>query len=110
MAASAQATSAIADPGSPWPRGSRRGHLLVALRGIDASNGPAAGPHNFHRGGSLAIYDRETRQSIGMLADEIDVRAVTKVWDTALETSWQGPPVWVHGDIAATNLLVKGAC
>jgi aminoglycoside phosphotransferase (APT) family kinase protein len=83
-------------------------HFLVALRGVDASKGPAAGPHNFYRGGSLSIYDTGTRQSIGTLADEIDVRAVTEVWDTALETSWQEPPVWVHGDVAATNLLVKG--
>jgi aminoglycoside phosphotransferase (APT) family kinase protein len=82
--------------------------FLVALRGIDASGGPAAGPHNFHRGGPLSIYDRETRRSIGALAGEIDVNDVTEVWVTALETSWQGPPVWVHGDISATNLLVKG--
>jgi aminoglycoside phosphotransferase (APT) family kinase protein len=81
--------------------------FLVALRGIDACNGPVAGTHNFHRGGSLAVYDTETRQSIGMLADEIDVATVTEVWDAALTTSWQGPPVWVHGDVAETNLLVK---
>jgi aminoglycoside phosphotransferase (APT) family kinase protein len=81
--------------------------FLVALRGIDARHGPAAGPHNFHRGGSLSIYDAETRQSIGALADVIDITAVVEVWDTALETSWQARPVWVHGDIAATNLLVK---
>jgi aminoglycoside phosphotransferase (APT) family kinase protein len=30
-------------------------HFLVALRGIDARKGPAAGPHNFHRGGSLSV-------------------------------------------------------
>jgi aminoglycoside phosphotransferase (APT) family kinase protein len=83
-------------------------HFLVALRGIDARNGPAAGPHNFHRGGSLSIYDAETRRSIGTLADEIDATAVTEVWDTGLEASWQGPPVWIHGDIAETNLLIKG--
>jgi aminoglycoside phosphotransferase (APT) family kinase protein len=82
-------------------------HFLVALRGIDARDGPAAGTHNFHRGGSLTVYDTETRQSIGMLADEIDVAAVTEVWDTALATSWQRPPVWVHGDVGETNLLVK---
>jgi len=82
-------------------------HFLVALRAIDARNGPLAGAHNFHRGGSLVVYDTETRESIGMLADEIDVAAVTEVWDTALATSWQGPPVWIHGDIAASNLLVN---
>jgi aminoglycoside phosphotransferase (APT) family kinase protein len=82
-------------------------YFLVALRSIDARDGPVAGTHNFHRGGSLAVYDTETRQSIGKLADMIDVSLVTEVWETALTTSWQGPPVWVHGDIAETNLLVK---
>jgi aminoglycoside phosphotransferase (APT) family kinase protein len=82
-------------------------YFLLALRGIDARNGPAAGAHNFHRGGPLAVYDIETRKTIGALVDEIDVGAVTEVWDTALATLWQGPPVWVHGDVAETNLLVK---
>jgi aminoglycoside phosphotransferase (APT) family kinase protein len=81
--------------------------FLVALRGIDACNGPAAGPHNFHRGGSPSIYDTETRRLIHALAGEIEVKGVTEVWDIALETSWQMPSVWVHGDMAATNLLVK---
>ncbi len=81
--------------------------FLVALRGIDARNGPVAGAHNFHRGGSLTVYDSETRWSISVLADEIDVAAVTEVWDAALAMSWQGPLVWVHGDVAETNLLVK---
>ena len=82
-------------------------HFLVALRGIDAHNGPVAGAHNFHRGGSLAVYDTEVRQSIGLLADMIDVAAVAEVWDTGLATSWQEPAVWVHGDVAETNLLVQ---
>jgi aminoglycoside phosphotransferase (APT) family kinase protein len=81
--------------------------FLVALRKIDASNGPAAGAHNFHRGGSLTVYDTETRQAIVKLAGEIDTTAVTQVWDRALTTSWHGPPVWVHGDVAASNLLVN---
>jgi aminoglycoside phosphotransferase (APT) family kinase protein len=81
--------------------------FLVALRRIDARNGPVAGPHNFHRGGSLTVYDSETRWSISVLAGEIDVATVTEVWDAALATSWQGPPVWIHGDVAETNLLVK---
>lgn len=81
--------------------------FLVALRGIDACDGPVAGSHNFHRGGSLAIYDVQTRQSITTLAGEIEVAAITEVWDTALATSWLQTPVWVHGDVAASNLLVK---
>jgi aminoglycoside phosphotransferase (APT) family kinase protein len=81
--------------------------FLVALRKIDASRGPVAGTHNFYRGGSLTIYDTETRGAISKLADEIDAAAVTEVWDTALTTSWHGPLAWVHGDVAASNLLVN---
>lgn len=82
-------------------------HFLAALRGIDACDGPVAGAHNFHRGGSLAVYDAEVRQSIGLLAGLIDAAGATEVWDAALATSWQGPPVWVHGDVAESNLLVN---
>jgi aminoglycoside phosphotransferase (APT) family kinase protein len=49
------------------------------------------------------------RNSIEALADEIAVSAVMEVWETALAAPWQGPPVWVHGDIAAGNLLVSEA-
>lgn len=30
-----------------------------------------------------------------------------EVWEAALSTSWKNPPVWVHGDISAGNLLVR---
>jgi aminoglycoside phosphotransferase (APT) family kinase protein len=28
------------------------------------------------------------------------------VWEAALASTWQEPGVWVHGDVAANNLLV----
>ena len=37
-------------------------HFLVALYQIDATGGPPPGPHNFFRGGSLSVYDGETRK------------------------------------------------
>ena len=37
---------------------------------------------------------------------QIDGDAATAVWETALQAGFDGPPVWVHGDVAATNLLV----
>ena len=33
--------------------------------------------------------------------------AATAVWEAALKATWRGPAVWLHGDVAATNLLVK---
>lgn len=86
---------------------SELGAFLVALRRIDPASGPPAGPHSFWRGGPLAIYDIETRQTIADLGDRIDVDAVTKVWEAALDATWQAKPVWVHGDVAPTNLLVR---
>ena len=81
--------------------------FLVALQRIDANGGPAAGPHNFFRGGPVATYDAETRQAIAMLDGKIDADATTEVWAAALASTWRGQPVWAHGDVSAGNLLVK---
>ncbi len=82
-------------------------NFLTALQKIDTTGGPSPGLHSFFRGGSLSVYDRETRHSISSLKNKIDVAMATKVWEAALSTSWKSPPVWVHGDISAGNLLVR---
>lgn len=81
--------------------------FLNAFHRIDAIGGPPAGLHSFFRGGSLSVYDNEIRHSIASLTDKIDATMATEVWETALPTSWKNPPVWVHGDISAGNLLVR---
>ena len=81
--------------------------FLTALQRIDATDGPLAGPHNFFRGGALATYDGQTRKAIEALDDELDTDAVTAVWETALASTWSRAPVWIHGDVAAGNLLVE---
>ena len=81
--------------------------FLVALRGVDATDGPAPGQHNFYRGGSLTVYDGETRQAIAALEGKIDTQAATTVWEAALDATWHGSPVWFHGDVASGNLLVE---
>jgi aminoglycoside phosphotransferase (APT) family kinase protein len=80
--------------------------FLAALYRIDPSGGPAPGPHNFFRGGPLTTYDGETRNAIAALAGEIDTDAARGLWDAALGAAWDGRPVWIHGDIGASNLLV----
>lgn len=80
--------------------------FLLALQSIPAMAGPLPGAHCFYRGGDLSIYDEETRKAITLLAGKVDVVAATKVWDAALETTWQKSPVWVHGDVSMGNLLV----
>lgn len=81
--------------------------FLLALQRIDTTDGPLPGVHSFFRGGALTTYDAETRQAIAALKGKIDVEAATSVWETALATTWQNSPVWVHGDISAGNLLVQ---
>lgn len=81
--------------------------FLAALQRIDAADGPPAGPHNFFRGGPLATYDPETRSAVAALRDQIDGPAALKIWVAALGTTWTEAPVWVHGDVAASNLLVQ---
>jgi aminoglycoside phosphotransferase (APT) family kinase protein len=83
--------------------------FIVALQAIDPSGGPEPGEHNFFRGVPLAERDADTRASIVALADEIDVEAVTAAWEDALAAPlWEGAPVWIHGDLDARNLLVRG--
>jgi len=81
--------------------------FLTALHRIDATNGPAAGSHNFHRGGHLAVYDSETRAALSALTGRIDTASAAEVWAAALSSEWRRQPLWVHGDVASGNLLVK---
>ena len=81
--------------------------FLLALQCIDTAGSPLPGPHSFYRGGSLTTYDGETRQAIAALKDKIDANAAIEVWEAALATTWQNPPVWVHGDISPSNLLLR---
>ncbi len=80
--------------------------FLAALHRIEP-RGPAAGAHNFFRGGPLATYDAETRRALQALQGKVDTAAAAAIWDAARASAWQGSPVWVHGDVAAGNLLVR---
>ena len=81
--------------------------VLVAMQSADSTGGPPPGAHSFHRGGSLAIYDSQVQRSISALGGAIDVAGAMAAWDTALVSGFEGPPVWVHGDIAPGNLLTQ---
>jgi aminoglycoside phosphotransferase (APT) family kinase protein len=80
--------------------------FLMTLQRIDSTGGPPPGQHNFYRGGPLEIYDLETRQAMADLAGTIDKDGATSVWEAALNATWHGSPVWLHGDVSAENLLV----
>ena len=81
--------------------------FVLALQGIDATGGPLAGAHSFHRGAPPEYYHDETLEALAVLKGRIDTDLAREVWDAALATSWDRPPVWFHGDIANGNLLVQ---
>lgn len=81
--------------------------FLRSLHAVSTQGGPAAGPDTFHRGGSLAVYDGETRQAIAALEPRLNIEAATGTWKTALASRWMREPVWVHGDMGVGNLLVR---
>ncbi|WP_283750386.1 aminoglycoside phosphotransferase family protein [Bacillus cereus] len=83
------------------------GSFLVELQSIDTSNGPVAGAHNFYRGGLISVYDEEARVAIVNNKDVFDETLLKHLWDLALRSTWNRKPVWVHGDVAPGNLLVK---
>jgi len=81
--------------------------FLTQLEAIDASGGIPAGVHNFHRGGNLAVYDQDTRSVVDTLGGQYDCKLLLEIWELALAAPYRSAPVWVHGDIAVGNLLVK---
>lgn len=82
--------------------------FLRALQNIPVDGGPRAGQDNFFRGGLLHEYDAEVQQCIQKLQEFLDADAAHSVWQAALASQYDDSPVWVHGDIAPTNLLVTG--
>jgi aminoglycoside phosphotransferase (APT) family kinase protein len=81
--------------------------FLKQLQVIDTTGGHTPGPHNFWRGDSLAIYDVDTRARLAQLHDCIDVDRALVVWQKSLSSHWSKNLVWIHGDLAAGNILLQ---
>lgn len=82
--------------------------FIAALQRIDTTGGPPPGDHNFNRGVPLGTRDAFTRAGIASLPDSYDKDALTAVWEATLRLPvWDGPPVWIHGDLQAGNVLVE---
>jgi aminoglycoside phosphotransferase (APT) family kinase protein len=46
---------------------------------------------------------------VAELGDRVDADAALRSWRASLEApAWDGPEVWVHGDLLPGNLLVVG--
>lgn len=88
--------------------------FLLALRRVDAAGGPEPEWSNGFRGVPVdderdsAIHATRMRARIAALDGLVDTAGVTAAWEAALAAPpWDGPPVWIHGDPAPGNLLVR---
>lgn len=79
--------------------------FVTALQNVDTAGAhprPAGGG-----GGPLAQHDEHVRQSVAQLADRVDGKAILRSWQESLQAPvWDGPQVWVHGDLLPGNLLM----
>jgi aminoglycoside phosphotransferase (APT) family kinase protein len=70
---------------------------------------PDDAPHNPVRGVPLAARDSAVRSRLSQLAERTDVSGLTAHWERALDAPpWDGPPIWLHGDLHPGNLLLGG--
>lgn len=82
--------------------------FIHALQAADPTGGPAADAEAGDRGAPLAARDTDTRGAIARSRNLVDTDAVTKAWETALHAPiYDGPPVWIHGDLEPGNLLLR---
>jgi aminoglycoside phosphotransferase (APT) family kinase protein len=82
------------------------GQFIRQMHGVNSTNGPPPGTHNFFRGGPLLTYDEESRAAIEALSGRIDFDRASAVWQAATRSHWAAKPVWVHGDVSLGNLLM----
>ena len=80
--------------------------FLVALQGVDTTDGPQPGVHNWFRGGPLRTYDEVAQRALEQLSGRIGVELAREIWAHALEAGWDGNDRWFHGDMAPGNLLL----
>ena len=96
------------------PRRPERGrtHAGRLRRGVAAARpslGSKPGLGTSSRGAPLATRDAAVRAAITALDGTLAPEAATAAWEAALRArEWEGPPVWLHGDLYETNLLASG--
>jgi len=78
-------------------------NFILELRSVDGVDAPRGGRR------PLIELDAETRSAIESSRGVIDTEAVSAAWARSLESpTWDGKPVWIHGDLLTSNLLVQG--
>ncbi|MFE1663661.1 aminoglycoside phosphotransferase family protein [Microbacterium sp. P02] len=96
------------------PRAMRAGwaRTLASVMRALHREAPADAPHNPVRGVPLverkaAVDERlEMLRRSGAIEDTLLASAAARWADALMQPPWGGPPVWIHGDLHAANLVV----
>ncbi|MDH6576617.1 aminoglycoside phosphotransferase family protein [Kitasatospora sp. MAP5-34] len=101
-------------PGEPGDRASIScdDHAADSLAGFLRAlhrNAPAGAPTSPNRGVPLRLVAHEFDRAFQAVASSGIPADVRSVWDGAVSApDWQGPPVWLHGDLHPANVVVSG--
>lgn len=79
--------------------------LGMFLRALHVA-APTDAPENPYRGVALQTKAADTDDKLHRLADRVS-KPVRSLWQDALTTPIDMPPVWIHGDLHARNVLVE---
>ncbi|MFF1573889.1 aminoglycoside phosphotransferase family protein [Leifsonia sp. NPDC058292] len=102
----------------PWVDGIDGADLTAAERAsialplaafVAALHEPASGdfPANPVRGVPLATRDAAVQERLRHLSTRMEVGHLTATWRDALDAPvWEGPPIWLHGDLHPGNLVL----
>jgi aminoglycoside phosphotransferase (APT) family kinase protein len=81
--------------------------FLLSLHAVPVPpEAPLPEPSNGFRGGPFDRYLAEGQAAVSSLARPLRERARRWLHEAA-ESRWGSPPVWVHGDMSAGNLLTR---
>ncbi|MBZ6309855.1 phosphotransferase [Streptomyces olivaceus] len=94
---------------SPVTRGAHAADVLADfLRALHVP-APAGAPASSDRGGHPKECGDGFARFFDAVAPEGDMDAVRAVWDDAVAApGWEGPPLWVHGDLHPANAVGAG--
>ena len=81
--------------------------VLGRFVGALATAAPSDAPPNPFRGIPLAGRTERLDTNLHALGDAVDGAAIRALWSELVATPvWDGPPLWIHGDLHPGNVLV----
>jgi aminoglycoside phosphotransferase (APT) family kinase protein len=92
----------------PISRGLHAAETLAGFLRALHVRGPAEAPRNPKRGVPLGAVATEFEQKLRSVAGEVELPDVRSAWnDGVAAPGWNGPPVWIHGDLHPANVVTS---